>query len=238
MTSPFQTTSWSLISRTRESGGAAREATAALCQQYWHPLYVFARRAGQSAHAAEDTVQDFFIHVVENDVFSRAEADRGRFRSFLLASLRQFLSRQHRDQTRQKRAPGSRLLSLDIEHAERTLSDSVEASPDRAFDRAWALTQLDLTWQRIEEEHRSAGKAELFGCLRPVISGEDGTPIREIANRLSMGEGAVNVAAHRLRRRFGEALREQVAQTLMSPDEVDDEIRRLRAALAGAAEGP
>jgi RNA polymerase sigma-70 factor (ECF subfamily) len=232
MGSPFLTTSWSLISQTREPGETARVATAALCQQYWHPLYVYIRRAGQSAHAAEDTVQDFFIHVVEDDVFARADAERGRFRTFLLAALRQFLARQHRDQTRQKRAPGSKLLSLDVEHAEKVLADSADASPDRAFDRAWALTQLDLTWRRLEEEHRDDGKADLVRLLRPVISGTVATPIREIAAQLSMSEGAVNVAAHRLRRRFGEALRKQVAQTLVSQEEVDDEIGRLRAVLA------
>src|SRR5262245_4618133 len=175
MASAFHTTSWSLISRTRESGDAARDATAAICQHYWHPLYVFARRAGQSAHEAEDTIQEFLIHVVENDVFARADADRGRFRTFLLAALRQFLSRQHRDMTRQKRSPGQKLLSLDVERAEQTLTCSKDASPDRAFDRAWAMTQLDLTWQRLEAEYDEAGKAELVRCLRPVISGAAAT---------------------------------------------------------------
>jgi len=234
MASPFHTTSWSLISQTRESGDAARQATAALCQQYWHPLYVYARRVGQAAHQAEDVVQDFLVHVVENDVFSRANADRGRFRTFLLSALRQFLARQHRDQNRQKRSDGKMLLSLDVERAELSLRQPTESSPDLAFDRAWALTQLDLAWQRLDAEYAEAGKVELVRNLRPIISGAADTPIKDIATQLSMSEGAVNVAAHRLRRRFGEALREQVAQTLMSPAEVDDEISRLRAALAGA----
>lgn len=235
MASPFHTTSWSLISCTRESGEAARQATAALCQQYWRPLYVYARQSGQSAHAAEDTIQNFFIHVIENEVFARADADRGRFRTFLLRALRRFLARQNRDQSRLKRTPGSKLLSLEIEGVERAILDSADVSPDRAFDREWALVQLNLTWSRLEEEHREGGTADLFRRLRPIIAGAASTPIREIASELSMSEGAVNVAAHRLRRQFGEALRKQLAQTLMSPDEVDDEIGRLRAALAGTA---
>lgn len=206
-----------------------------LCQQYWHPLYVYARRAGQSAHEAEDTVQDFLVHVVENEVFARAEADRGRFRTFLLAALRRFLARRHRDRTRQKRSPDTRLLSLDLERAEQTLTDSNDDSPEKAFDRAWAATQLDLTWERLEGEYAEGGKTALFSQLRPVVSGQSDASTREIATGLNMTEGAVNVAAHRLRRRFGEVLREQVAQTLISPEEVDDEIVRLRAALAGTA---
>jgi len=235
MASPFQTTSWSLIAQTREPGASSREATAALCRLYWHPLYVFARRSSLSAHEAEDAVQEFLLHLVENNVLARADAERGRFRTFLLAAVRQFLARRHRDQTRKKRDPGSKLLSLDVEHAEAALVQSADAPPDRAFDRAWALTQIDLAWQRLEEEYRAAGKAALVALLRPVISGSSERPIREIAVELSLSEGAVNVAAHRLRRRFGEALREQVAQTLVSPNELDDEIQRLRAALAGTA---
>lgn len=229
----FATTSWSLVARTREPGEAARQATSTLCRMYWQPLYVYARRAGQTAHGAEDTVQDFLAHVVEHEVFARAEAERGRFRTFLLSALQQFMARQRRDAGRQKRSPAAGLVSLDLESGERAVAQSPSDMPAAlAFDRAWALAQIDLAWQRIEEEFAAAGKSMLYECLRPVISGRADTPARELAARLGMSDGAVNVAAHRLRRQFGEILREQVAGTLASPDEIDDEIKHLRAALA------
>lgn len=230
----FATTSWTVIARTREPGDESRRATAALCQQYWQPLYVFVRHHGQTAHEAEDTVQAFLMHVVEQDVFARAEADRGRFRTFLLASLRQFMARQHRDQSRLKRAPGdgASLLTLDVERAEVLHAAAGSDSPDNAFERAWAMTQLDLAWDRVEVEFGESNRGPMVTRLRAVISGRVATPMREIAEELGMSEGAVNVAAHRLRRRFGEVLRELIADTLQSPEEVDDEIGRLRAAMA------
>ncbi len=235
MSSPFRTTSWSLISRTREPGEAAREATESLCRLYWQPLYCYARRAGQSGSDAEDTVQEFLLHVVEHDVFARADADRGRFRTFLLSALKQFMARRRRDAQRLKRAPDSRLLSLDVVGAERMLdrSGAPNADWDLAFERAWALALLDIAWRVVEEDYAASGKSAVFGALRPVIGGEAGRPIREVAAELNMTEGAANVAAHRLRRRFGEALREQIALTLESADDVDDEVARMKEALAG-----
>jgi DNA-directed RNA polymerase specialized sigma24 family protein len=212
----------------------ARQATAALCRIYWQPLYVYARRAGQTAHQAEDTVQGFFVHVVEHDVFARADAARGRFRTFLLAALQQFIARQHRDDGRLKRAPAAPLVSLDIESGERAVAQSPgDLSPSSAFDRAWALAQLDMAWQEIGAEFAGAGKAALYDQLRRMVGGQSGPPVRETAASLGMSEGAVNVAAHRLRRQLAEVLRKQVALTLESPDEVDDEITRLRNALSG-----
>lgn len=230
----FATTSWTVIARTREPGEEARRATAELCRGYWQALYAFARRSGQAAHQAEDTVQGFLVHVVEEDVFAQADAERGRFRTFLIAALRQYMARSHRDQTRQKRAPGEgkRLVVMDFELAESMHGGSTAATPDGAFDRAWALAQLDMVWQRLEAESAEAGKAAVVSKLRPVVSGRATTPSKQLAEELGMTEGAVNVAAHRLRRRFGEVLREVIAETLESPGEVDDELGRLLKALA------
>jgi RNA polymerase sigma-70 factor (ECF subfamily) len=225
----FATTSWSLISSTREPGDTSREAVASLCRQYWRPLYVYARRAGQPADQAEDVVQDFMLHVIEDEVFARADANRGRFRTFLLTALQQFLARRHRDETRQKRAPSSPLLSLDVESGEELVTSVTGLSAEGAFDRAWALEQLDLTRQRVEAEFAAAGKADLFARLQPMITGASA---KEAGASLGMTEGAINVATHRLRRRFGELLRDQVAQTLSLPEEVDAEIAHLRSALA------
>lgn len=233
MSLPFQTTSWSLISRARESGEAAHEATGALCRIYWQPLYVYARRVGQSAHAAEDTVQGFLVHVLKHDIFARADATRGRFRSFLVTALRQFIANEHRHAARLKRAMPSPTVSFDFESGERLLAQSPLAdSPEDAFDRAWALAQLELTWQRIESEFSASDKSLLYKHLRALVGGSANAPAREIAMSLGMSEGALNVAAHRLRRQFGEYLREQVAQTLALPEEIEDEIEHLRAALA------
>lgn len=230
----MHTTSWTLIARTREPGEAALQATGVLCRLYWRPLYVHARRAGQTAHQAEDTVQEFLAHVCTHEVFARADAARGRFRTFLLSSLQQFMAHLHRDSTRQKRTPDRPLLHLDVDSGEQLLEQApTDLSADRAFDKAWALAQVDLTWQRLQAEFADAGKGEFCALLRPIISGQAATPMREVAVALGMSEGAVNVAAHRLRKQFGEYLREQVAGTLASPEEVDDEISYLRAALKG-----
>jgi len=134
-----------------------------------------------------------------------------------------------------KRAPRSRIQSLDLQKAEEAIarSSSPVATPAQAFNRAWARAQLDLAWHVVECEYVAAGKAEVFNALHPLITKQVDQPVREIAARLKLSEGAANVAAHRLRRRFGEALREQIASTLMSPDEVDEEIVQLRATLAG-----
>lgn len=234
MATPFATTSWSLVANTREPGEAATAATAALCRQYWQPLYVYARRAGRTEHEAEDTVQEFLVHVVEHQVFAQADRARGRFRTFLLSALQQFMSRQHRDQNRQKRAPQEGVQSLDFRSAELGIqSADTGLSPAQAFERAWALSQLETSWQRVAAEFAEAGKSTLYERLRPAIGGAGGSSVREIAVALGMTEGAVNVAAHRLRRRFGEVLREVVAGTLASPDNVDDEISHLRAVLSG-----
>lgn len=232
----FKTTSWSLVSRTNQPGETAREATAALCRMYWQPLYVYVRRAGRSPHEAEDVVQSFLLHVVENDVFTRADADRGRFRTFLLSSLKQYMARRHRDAQRQKRTPGTPIMSVDVEGAEQMLASQRETTPARAFERAWAMAQLELAWRIVEQDYTTDGKQAVFAALRPVISGQSDRPTRQIAQELRMSEGAANVAAHRLRRRFGEALREQIALTLDAPDDVDDEIAHLQAALRAPAE--
>lgn len=228
---PFATTSWTLISRTRDAGENARQATAELCRQYWHALYAYARRSGLPNDQAEDAVQAFLAHAVEHDVFTHADAERGRFRTFLLTAFRQYMARIHRDQSRQKRAPEGGLLRLDFADAEQMLGSAPEGSPETAFDRAWAVTQLDTTWRVLEREFEQAGKAALFTALRPIVAGDDDSSMREIADRLRMTEGALNVAAYRLRRRYGEVLRETIGHTLASLDEVDDEIARLRSAL-------
>lgn len=234
MNARFQTTSWSLVSRTRGCDDSARQATAELCRAYWQPLYVYARRSGQPEHEAQDTIQEFLLHVVEREVFMRADADRGRFRTFLLSSLKQFMARRHRDGSRQKRSPRDGLASLDVHGAEQFVAQASakQVEPADAFDRAWAVAQLELAWRLVEAEYMDNGKAEVFAALRPVISGRVDVPSRAIAAELHVSEGAVNVAAHRLRRRFGEALREQIAMTLESNDDVDDEIALLQASLA------
>jgi len=235
----FQTTSWSLLSQTRDSNPAAREAAATLCRMYWRPLYVYARRTGLREHEAEDAVQGFLVHVVEHDVCARADAERGRFRTFLLSSLQQYLARRVRDANRQKRTSRTPLLSLDRCEAEAAAARAGdgEASPTSAFEREWARAQLELAWRAVEAEYAASGKSDVFNALRSVIAGQSDLPARQIAAELHMSEGAVNVASHRLRRRFGAALRAQISLTLGSEDEIDDEIARLRQALSQGGDG-
>jgi RNA polymerase sigma-70 factor (ECF subfamily) len=231
----FQTTRWSVVLGARDRGTPeAREALEALFGAYWYPLYAHARRSGVDAEQARDLTQAFFLRLLEKGDLAAADRTRGRFRSFLLAAFGHFLSNS-RDRERALRRGGGRpRLSLDLDAGESRLGlePSHGATPERIFDRQWALTLLDRALDRLRDEYRRAGKGELFDRLRPALAGDRATPYAELASSLGMSEGAVKVAVHRLRGRSAALIREEVAQTVASPEEVDDELRDLFAALA------
>jgi RNA polymerase sigma factor (sigma-70 family) len=233
----FATTHWSQVlaagADSTPEGRAALEALLAAC---WDPLYTFARRSGESREAAQDLVQGFLAELLEKDRLRQADRTRGRFRTFLVAAFRHHASHE-RDRARAlKRGGGRAALALDFAEGEdRYLREPVDdRTPERVFDRRWALTVLDASVARLRDEHEAAGRLDLFEALRGTIAADGtDTPWADVGARLGMSEGAVKVAAHRLRRRYREVLRETVAGTVATPADVDDEIRHLMAALAG-----
>ena len=234
----FSTTRWSLVLEAGAPAGLpGKEALATLCKLYWYPLYAYVRRRGHTADQAEDLTQGFFARLLEKNVVGDADPHRGRFRSYLLGAMKQFLSNERERSQAQKRGGGRASVSLSgAEDAERRYSHepSHDSSPERLFDRQWALTVLDLAMAELRAEFGRRGKERLFERLKGCLAGEDpDLTYRQIAGELGMTEGAVGVAVHRMRRQYREALRQQIAQTVQSPAEIDDEIRQLFAAVHG-----
>jgi RNA polymerase sigma-70 factor (ECF subfamily) len=237
----FATTHWSLVlAAGRRGSPASREALATLCQSYWYPLYAHVRRRGYRAEDAQDLIQDFFARLLEKDYLRVVERDRGRFRSFLLASLDHFLANEWRRAHARKRGGKRPTLSLDFRVGEGRYAaePAHELTPVKLFERRWALTLIDQALVRLRDEFDRAGKGELFELLKPCLGGDGGAaPYRDLAARLDMTEGAVKVAVHRMRRRCGELLREEIARTVAGPEEVEEELRDLFDTLGKSAAG-
>lgn len=231
----FVTTRWSVVLRAGASGSpSAESALATLCEAYWFPIYAHVRRRGNDPEAARDLTQGFFAELIERETIARADPDRGKFRSFLLKSVDRFIQHAHRDARALKRGGGREIISLDAQEAEARLAlEPVdERSPDREFDRRWALATLERARQRLRSELAGAGKADLYYALHPHLFGDlEAVPYSDIARRMSVSLIAVKSAAFRLRKRFGELLREEVAQTLADASNVTEEVRHLIAAL-------
>jgi RNA polymerase sigma-70 factor (ECF subfamily) len=212
----------------------ARVALAALCETYWYPLYAYLRRRGLSAEESQDVTQSFFAHLLESEAVKVADPQRGKFRSFLLSSLSNFLANHWRKEQAQKRGGDKAVLSLDLASGEqRYLAEpSHDLTPERIFERRWALTVLDEVLAGLKQEYEDAGKATLFDHLKPYLGGStDGLPYAELAQQIGMTEGAIKVSVHRLRRRCGELLRQRILHTVADPSEVDDELRHLYGSL-------
>ena len=231
----FATTHWSLVvSAGSDSTPEGRAALESLCASYWYPLYAFARRGGSEAHAAQDLVQGFFAELLEKDWIRQADRSRGRFRTFLLAAFRHHASHEREKARALKRGGGRPVLPLDFEAGEGRylLEPADERTPERLFERRWALTLLDEALTRLREEHERAARLDLFEALRgTLVAGGAPSSWAEVGERLGMTEGAVKVAAHRLRRRYREVLRRAIGETVADPSEVDDEIRHLMESL-------
>jgi RNA polymerase sigma factor (sigma-70 family) len=230
----FATTRWSVVvaaGREAADGGAGdpRAALETLCRTYWYPLYAYARRKGHVAEEAADLVQGFFASLLERRVVARADRERGRFRTFLLASLDHFMANQWREASAQKRGGGAVIVSLDFDDGERRygFEPSHRLTPERVYERRWALTLIDTAMARLRAEYEARGRGELFDALSGLISGERDEAYAEAGRRLGMTEGAVKVAVHRLRKRCRELLREEVAQTVAGQGDVDDELKHL-----------
>ena len=231
------TTQWSQVLAARDgSETEARRALEELCQTYWQPLYAYIRHQGVSSEDASDLTQAYFAELLEKDFLADVDPAKGRFRAFLLASLRNFLSHERVKSRRLKRGGGALSLSLDIDSGERGIAvHPVEKStPEEAFEYRWAVTVLDRAMDRLERESRESGTEEHFRYLKSYLRSESPQqPYREVAELLKMSEGAVKVAVHRLRKRLGGALRLEIAETVSDSAEVDDEARHLLQVLRG-----
>ena len=232
MPSQWATTHWSLVVAAGESGeDDARAALGRLCETYYPPTYAFLRRRGHSEDNAEDLAQAFFLSLLQRKSLASARQERGRFRSFLLGALRNFLANERESARTQKRGGGQAPLSLDAGREgsdDRDVGEPIDVlTPERLFEERWAVTLLGEVLANLREEMARAGKEPLFERLRHVLTGEQGISYREVADELEMTEGSVKVAAHRLRKRFGRLLRDEVAHTVDRPEDVDDELRHL-----------
>jgi RNA polymerase sigma factor (sigma-70 family) len=227
----FETTHWSLVAAAgSEDSAACRAALATLCERYWYPLYAYVRRRGADEDDARDLTQGFLASLLERHHFENLSADRGRFRAFLLASFQNFLSKDVERRTAQKRGGGATILSLSFEDAEgRYRFEPAEpATPQTLSERRWALTVIDRVLERLQQEWEAKRRAveldELKACLLGEIP-EGG--YAAIAIRLGLTEPAVRVSVHRLRRKFQSKLKEEIAETVSDPADIDDEIRYL-----------
>jgi RNA polymerase sigma-70 factor (ECF subfamily) len=214
----------------------SEQALEILCRTYWQPLYAYVRGWGRSPEDAEDLTQAFFARLLAKDYLQDVVRERGRFRSFLLMAFKRFLANEWDRVRAKKRGGGVAVVPVDTRLAERSLpgGQNEATSPDQVYDRQWALSLLDLTMARLREEYEKAGKAGDFACLKSFLTAERGEiSYGEVATKLRTTEGAARVAVHRLRRRFREVYRAQVAHTVRGPGEIDDEIRHLQSALLG-----
>jgi RNA polymerase sigma factor (sigma-70 family) len=234
----FATTRWSLVIAAGARTKASDEALATLCQTYWYALYAYVRRRGYSVEQAEDLVQGFFLRFLDRDILQRAQPARGRFRSLLLASLKHYMLNEYDRARAAKRGGGVTLLALDISAAEGryALEPRDALDPERLYERRWALTMMQRALVRLRSACVRSGKARLYEQLGPFVSGDDeGVPYREAAAALDMTEGAVRVAVYRLRCKFRDLLREEIADTVEDSAEIDEELQFLRKTLGDTA---
>ena len=235
--SQFTTTHWSVVLAAGDSSApGAQAALERLCRAYWFPLYAFVRRLGHAPEDAQDVTQGFFAYLLERRLVAKADPQAGRFRSFLLASLKHFLAHEHERATALKRGGGGLMLSFDqFDPEERyALEPADTVTPDLIFDQRWALQQLDHALVRLRAEYASSGRGPLFDLLKDYVWGDkNALTLAEIAARLDLAEEAVKKSVQRLRQRFRDSLRAEIAQTVATPDQIDDELRHLRAVLSG-----
>lgn len=232
----FTTTHWSVvISASRPEPERDEEALEKLCRGYWYPIYVFLRRIGWTAHDAEDLTQAFFERVLQKDYLRAVDRSKGKFRCFLLAMLRHFLANHRRDARAQKRGGGFQFVCLDDGAADEIdlCPASGGATAEQSFDRQWAMTLLEQVIARLREEYHDTGKAVLFDELKVFITRDKtAESYANLAVKLNTTEAALKMAVSRLRRRYGELLRAEIARTVSEPGDVEDELRALFAALS------
>ena len=233
----FATTHWSVVlAAGQKDSPDTAAALERLCRSYWYPLYAYVRRRGSAPEDAQDLTQSFFARLLERDLLSLASPQRGRFRSFLLTTLQNFLADEHDRAVAHKRGAGQPLISLDALDGEAryALEPTDDVSPDKLFERRWATTVLEQAWTRLETEYTAEGKTDLFRELRRFNSAQENAPgYAEAAGNLGLPENTVKSLVHRMRRRYRALLRAEIAHTVADPAEIDEEIRYLLRVLEG-----
>lgn len=224
----FPATRWSLVLTAQDDGPEAGRAMESLCRLYWKPIYTFVRAHGFAPPDAEDLTQDFFARLLQSNLLHGTAPEKGKLRTFLAVTLRNFLSNARERASAQKRGGHAVHVGTDISESEALLLAAPDATPDKLFDRQWALTLLGRVLDRLGAEYRRAGKGDLFDALRETLLLEG--PVaksQDMAARLGISDGAVRVAAHRLRQRYRDLLVEETAQTLGTATSVEEELRAL-----------
>ncbi len=212
---------------------AARAALVSLCESYWYPLYAYIRRRGYSPDQAQDLTQQFFIRVLEGKYLNRADPDKGRFRAFILTSLKLFLS-DEADRERAQKRGGGKLMSLEISSGEERYQrePAHNETPERIFERRWALSLLDIVMDRLRDEFVQHGRLDHFNQLKVFVLDQADTPYAALAREMGRSEGALKVAIHRLRKRYRELIRQEIAETVADRADVESELRFLAAAVS------
>lgn len=232
----FATTRWSIVNAAAGTGGSrASAALAELCAIYWPPLYGYLRGRGYRAEEAQDLTQGFFARLLDTQAIRSADPARGRFRAFLLTALKRYVINEHERAKAERRGGAHLHFQLDFAEAERTFAAErrYADTPDRLFDRKWAAIVLERALERLRDEYAASGKADVARALLPYLTDStDLKPYRAVAADLGLSEGAVKVAVHRLRQRYGAVLRIEVAETVAGEDEVDAEMRELLRAVS------
>ena len=228
----FETTRWSRVLAARQGDPDGRAALAALCEDYWQPLYFFCRRRGYSAEDAQDLTQSYLVQFLEKRYVERVSPEAGRLRTFLLVSFKNFLANDYDKTVALKRGGGIETVSLEIEAAEKAWTrEPVDGhTPEDVFERRWAVGMLERTFARLQHDAQRRGQVGLYDALMSDLSGDASLDYERTAAELNMSEGAVRTALYRMRRRFGELLRQEIAETVL-PADVEDELRHLVARL-------
>ncbi len=233
--SDFPPTRWTLVIAAADPQRKdARSALISLCEGYWYPLYAYVRRRGYQAEQAQDLTQEFFIRVLEGRYLDRADPEKGRFRSFLLTSLKFFVADEEDRSRAQKRGSGA-VLPLELSSGEDRYQrePAHDETPERIFERRWALSVLDRVVERLRDEFVQHGRPEHFERLKMFLLGKSDAPYAALASEMNTSEGALKVAIHRLRKRYRELFRQEIADTVADPGEVESELRFLANALMG-----
>jgi RNA polymerase sigma factor (sigma-70 family) len=231
----FPETHWSIIHRAKGAGKEAEKAISDICTEYWFPVYVFLRRRSKDRFEAEDLTQSFFSHLLEDNLVLSASQNHGRFRAFLIRCCQNFCVDDHRYNTAQKRGGGQKFISIDSQEAELRYSriGRARSTTERDFTRNWAITLIERTFERLEDEYRASQKLDIYNELRPTLAKtKDSSALtyRQIGMKLDMTESAVKKAAQTLKARFASEIRDLIGETVSHPSEVENELRELMAA--------
>jgi len=231
--SKFPTTRWTLVVAAGDPQRKdARSALVSLCENYWYPLYAYLRRRGYAADQAQDLTQEFFMRVLEGRYLDRADPEKGRFRSFILTSLKFFAADEQDRQRAQKRGGGA-VVSFEFSSGEERYQREPghDETPERIFERRWALSMLERVMERLRDEFVQHGRPENFERMKVFLLGQSEAPYADLAREMNTSEGALKVAIHRLRKRYRELFRQEIADTVADPAEIESELRYLAAVL-------